>query len=47
LFRQTLQSGLLSLGASVSITIVGDIVGPVSDISDWEAARDSDEKEEE
>ena len=36
------------LGTGVgSITIVGDIVGPISDISDWEAARDSDEKEEE
>jgi prevent-host-death family protein len=28
-----------------SITILGDIVGPISDISDWEAARDSDEEE--
>jgi antitoxin (DNA-binding transcriptional repressor) of toxin-antitoxin stability system len=28
-----------------SITIQGDIVGPISDISDWEAARDGDEDE--
>ena len=28
-----------------AITIVGDIVGPISDISDWEAARDPDEEE--
>lgn len=28
-----------------SITILGDIVGPTSDISDWEAARDPDEEE--
>jgi prevent-host-death family protein len=28
-----------------SITIHGDIVGPISDISDWEAARDGDEDE--
>jgi prevent-host-death family protein len=25
-----------------SMTIHGDIVGPIGDISDWEAARDSD-----
>jgi prevent-host-death family protein len=28
-----------------SITILGDIVGPIGDISDWEAARDHDEEE--
>lgn len=28
-----------------SMTIHGDIVGPLSDISDWEAARDSDSEE--
>jgi prevent-host-death family protein len=33
------------LGTGVgSITIHGDIVGPISDLSDWEAARDSDEE---
>ncbi|HXP23166.1 MAG TPA: hypothetical protein VN807_03465 [Candidatus Sulfotelmatobacter sp.] len=31
-------------GAS-SMTIHGDIVRPISDISDWEAARDSDSEE--
>jgi prevent-host-death family protein len=34
------------LGTGVgSITILGDIVGPISDISDWEAARGPDEEE--
>lgn len=34
------------LGTGVgAITILGDIVGPISDISDWEAARDPDEEE--
>ena len=34
------------LGTGVgSISIVGDIVGPISDISDWHAARDMDEEE--
>ena len=28
-----------------SMTILGDIVGPIGDISDWEAARDPDEDE--
>jgi antitoxin (DNA-binding transcriptional repressor) of toxin-antitoxin stability system len=33
------------LGTGVgSITIHGDIVGPISDLSDWEAARESDEE---
>ena len=33
------------LGTGVgSITIHGDIVGPISDISDWEAARDPEEE---
>lgn len=33
------------LGTGVgSVTIHGDIVGPISDLSDWEAARDSDEE---
>lgn len=27
-----------------SITILGDIVGPIGDISDWEAAHDPDEE---
>lgn len=27
-----------------SFDIVGDIVGPITDISDWEAARDPDEE---
>jgi len=27
-----------------SFTILGDIVGPITDISDWEAARDPDEE---
>jgi len=27
-----------------SFTIHGDIVGPITDISDWEAARDPDEE---
>jgi prevent-host-death family protein len=29
--------------AAGSVTILGDIVGPISDISDWEAASDPDE----
>lgn len=33
------------LGTGVgSFNIVGDIVGPITDISDWEAARDPDEE---
>ena len=33
------------LGTGIgSITIHGDIVGPISDLSDWEAARESDEE---
>jgi prevent-host-death family protein len=33
------------LGTGVgSVTIHGDIVGPISDLSDWEAARESDEE---
>jgi len=33
------------LGTGVgSITILGDIVGPISDISDWEAARDPEDE---
>jgi prevent-host-death family protein len=28
-----------------SLTILGDVVGPISDISDWDAAGDSDEQE--
>jgi prevent-host-death family protein len=28
-----------------SLSIVGDIVGPIADISDWEAARDPEERE--
>ena len=28
-----------------AITILGDIVGPIGDFSDWEAARDPDEEE--
>ena len=33
------------LGTAVgSFDIIGDIVGPVSDISDWGAAQDSDEE---
>lgn len=36
----------ISFGTGVaSMTINGDIVGPISDISDWEAARDPDEKQ--
>lgn len=37
----------IRLGTGVgSMTILGDIsVGPISDISDWEAARDPDEEE--
>lgn len=27
-----------------SLTIRGDIVGPITDISDWDAAQDSDEE---
>ena len=34
----------LGTGAG-SITILGDIVGPTGDISDWEAARDLDDDE--
>jgi len=34
------------LGTAVgSFDIVGDIVGPITDISDWKAARDPEEKE--
>jgi len=33
----------LGTGAG-SVTIHGDIVGPISDLSDWEAARDSEEE---
>jgi prevent-host-death family protein len=33
----------LGTGAG-SITIHGDIVGPISDISDWEAARDPEDE---
>jgi len=33
------------LGTGIgSITIHGDIVGPISDLSDWEAARESEEE---
>jgi prevent-host-death family protein len=33
------------LGTGVgSFTILGDIVGPITDLSDWEAARDPDEE---
>ena len=33
------------LGTGVgSMTIHGDIVGPISDLSDWEAARDPEEE---
>ena len=33
------------LGTGVgSFNIVGDIVGPITDISDWEAAREPDEE---
>ena len=34
----------LGTGAD-SFSILGDIVGPISDISDWEAAQDSDDDE--
>ena len=35
----------VKLGGGVgTLEILGDIVGPISDISDWEAAQDSDEK---
>jgi hypothetical protein len=30
---------------AASLTIIGDIVQPISDISDWEAARDPDNEE--
>ena len=33
----------LGTGAG-SVTIHGDIVGPISDLSDWEAARDAEEE---
>jgi prevent-host-death family protein len=34
----------IELGTGVgTVTIRGDIVGPISDISDWEAARDASE----
>ena len=36
----------IRLGTGVgSMRILGDIVGPTGDISDWEAARDPDEDE--
>jgi len=31
-------------GTAVGLTIHGDIVGPITDISDWEAAQDPDEE---
>jgi prevent-host-death family protein len=31
-------------GGAGTMTILGDIVGPISDISDWEAAQDSEDK---
>jgi prevent-host-death family protein len=31
-------------GGAGTMTILGDIVGTISDISDWEAAQDSEEK---
>lgn len=38
----------IKLGTAVgSLTILGDIVGPISDISDWEAARDPNDDDEE
>ena len=30
---------------AASMTIIGDIVQPISDISDWEAARDPDKEQ--
>jgi prevent-host-death family protein len=36
----------IKLGGGVgTMTIHGDIVGPITDISDWEAAQDPDEPE--
>jgi hypothetical protein len=36
--------GLTRFGTGLgSMEILGDIVGPISDISDWAASRDSDE----
>ncbi|HUN61280.1 MAG TPA: type II toxin-antitoxin system prevent-host-death family antitoxin [Candidatus Sulfotelmatobacter sp.] len=36
----------IKLGGGVgTITILGDIVGPITDISDWEAAQDPEEIE--
>jgi prevent-host-death family protein len=35
----------IKLGGAVgSMRIIGDIVGPISDISDWEAAQDSEDE---
>jgi prevent-host-death family protein len=36
----------IKLGGGVgTMTILGDIVGPITDISDWEAAQDPEESE--
>jgi hypothetical protein len=38
------DDGLTRFGTGLgSMEILGDIVGPISDISDWAASRDSDE----
>jgi prevent-host-death family protein len=37
-------TGRIKLGGGVgTLEILGDIVGPISDISDWEAAQDPEE----
>jgi prevent-host-death family protein len=37
---------VIRLGTGVgSMKILGDIVGPISDISDWQAARDPDDQD--